>query len=399
MLINFTVGNFRSFRDSKTLNMEATSIKDLNGYVKNRGRLKLLPSAVIYGANSSGKSNFIKALSSFCEIVKTSSKLNSTENLPVSPFLLSEETEKAPTFFEIELLIGDDTFRYGFKADVNQVYEEWLFSKINAKGGEKCLFVRTPEGIGATKYFLEGANLEDKTRNNALFLAVVDSFNGPISQKIIKAISGIWIISGIKHDLLYRMVETTCNEIANFHDVLESLFSGLNMGFNKFEIPENPEIIQQIKAYTYHNKYNSEMQIIDQVRFNMAQNESAGTNKIYDLATVILCAQALGKVLVIDELDSKLHPILTREIVRLFNESKESFDGQLLFATHDTNLLSNKIFRRDQIWFTEKDAGEGTDLYSLAEFKEPDGTKIRNDRSYEKDYINGRYGGIPYIKN
>lgn len=131
----------------------------------------------------------------------------------------------------------------------------------------------------------------------------------------------------------------------------------------------------------------------------MKEHESSGTNKLFDLAALVVGHLEFGAPLIIDELDSKLHPLLTQHIISMFNDPETNLKGaQLVFATHDTNLLNIKTFRRDQIWFTEKDKTEATDLYSLVEFKEPDGTKIRNDRSFEKDYIRGRYGAIPYIK-
>ena len=128
------------------------------------------------------------------------------------------------------------------------------------------------------------------------------------------------------------------------------------------------------------------------------ESESAGTNKVFDIIGFILFSLVSGHPLIIDELDAKLHPLLTIEIIRMFN-SKETNpdDAQLIFATHDTNLLSSKLFRRDQIWFTEKDEVEATDLYSLVEFKDENNQKVRKDRSFESDYIKGRYGAIPYI--
>jgi len=126
--------------------------------------------------------------------------------------------------------------------------------------------------------------------------------------------------------------------------------------------------------------------------------ESEGTKKIIDLAGPVFDTLIAGKILMVDELDAKLHPLLTREIVSLFNNSGTNPNhAQLLFATHDTNLLSADLFRRDQIWFTEKDEFEQTDLYNLVEFKLPDGTKVRNDSNLEKNYIRGRYGAIPFI--
>jgi len=147
-----------------------------------------------------------------------------------------------------------------------------------------------------------------------------------------------------------------------------------------------------------HNKYDSQGLIIDSVAFDKDRSESEGTKKIIDLTGPIFDSLLTGKMLIIDELDAKLHPLLTIQLVNLFNKKETNpKNSQLLFATHDTNLLNADLFRRDQIWFTEKDEFEQTDLYNLVEFKLPDGTKVRNDSNLEKNYIRGRYGAIPYI--
>lgn len=399
MLINFTVGNYRSFKENKTLSMEAIAIKELKESIITRGRYKLLPSAVIYGANSSGKSNLLKALQKFKETILTSAKLNSTDTLDITPFLLNPDTQKEPSFFEIELLIEATAYRYGFVADHKRVFEEWLYQTTEGKKKEQCLFVRTTEGIGITDYFQEGKGLEEKTRDNALFLSVIDMFNGKVAMSLVYSISVLSIISGINHESLSKEI----NEVYHFNEDIQhridSFFTSMDVGFNRFEIPSDKELANKIKAYTLHNIYDKDGQVIGETRFNMKEQESSGTNKLFDLVTYIISSLYIGNTLIIDELDSKLHPILTRQIINLFNNPETNKNGaQLIFATHDTNLLNIQTFRRDQIWFTEKDKTEATDLYSLVEFKEPDGTKIRNDRSFEKDYINGRYGAIPYIK-
>ncbi|MCI4443626.1 MAG: ATP-binding protein, partial [Lentimicrobium sp.] len=144
----------------------------------------------------------------------------------------------------------------------------------------------------------------------------------------------------------------------------------------------------------------SKGKIISDIEFKLEEQESSGTNKLFDLSGYIVFALYYGLQIVIDELDSKLHPILTQEIIKLFNNPETNpKNAQLIFTTHDTNLLGANLFRRDQIWFTEKDDFEATDMYSLLEFKDEDGNTIRKDRSFEKDYIRGRYGAIPYISN
>lgn len=396
MLINFTVGNYRSFKEKKTLSMEATAIKELKESVIVKDGYKLLPSAVIYGANSSGKSNLLKAISKFRDIVSTSSKLNSTDKLEITPFLLNKDTIKEPSYFEIELLVDSTVYTYGFTADDERVHEEWLYEKKGKR--EVCLFVRTPEGVGVTDDYPEGKGLEERTRENGLFLPMVDSFNGEIAKKVIVNITNIFSVSGIDHEFWFRLTNDLCKN-EQFQKRIHDFLISMQVGFDNFEIPEDKEVGKRVKAYTLHHFYNNEGQIIGETRFSMKEHESSGTNKLFDLAALVVGHLEFGAPLIIDELDSKLHPLLTQHIISMFNDPETNLKGaQLVFATHDTNLLNIKTFRRDQIWFTEKDKTEATDLYSLVEFKEPDGTKIRNDRSFEKDYIRGRYGAIPYIK-
>ena len=391
MIINFTVGNYRSFKDKKVLSMEATAIKELNESVIEKEGYRLLPSAVIYGANSSGKSNFLKAIGKFGEIVNYSSKMSSTDKLNITPFLLNQKSTQEPSFFEIEILIDNQTYTYGFTADNLKVYEEWLYIKEGKAKKEKCLFVRTEEGIGIADEYNEGKGLEEKVRDNGLFLSTIHK------------IDCIWVISGIDHESWSVFTNDMCNNKnpeLSFQQEIQDFLKSMNVGFNRFELPEDEKLAKEVKAYTIHNLYNEQEEVIGETRFSMKEHESSGTNKLFDLAALVIGQLALGGLLVIDELDSKLHPLLTQHIIKLFNNPKTNPKGaQLIFATHDTNLLNVKTFRRDQIWFTEKDHSEATDLYSLAEFREPEGNKIRKDRSFEKDYINGRYGAIPYIKD
>jgi AAA15 family ATPase/GTPase len=164
------------------------------------------------------------------------------------------------------------------------------------------------------------------------------------------------------------------------------------------EIPEEfrtlliSKKLQADDIYTTHKKYNAEGEVISLEQFDLDKNESEGTKKLFAFAGPILETLRKGEVIVIDELDARLHPLITRTIIDLFNSNETNINNaQLIFMTHDTNLLSDKIFRRDQIWFTEKDRQGATDLYSLVEYK------VENDASFESDYIKGRYGAIPFI--
>jgi uncharacterized protein len=396
MLLEFTVGNYLSFKDKKTLSLEATAIKEFEDNVFNVGGYKLLRSAVIYGANSSGKSNLLKALNTMREIVINSANKSSTDEIDTVPFLLSTETENQPSFFEVLFLIDGIRYRYGFELNRKYVHAEWLFER-KGSNKEKALFVREKDTIEITNNFNEGKGLEERTRANALFLSVVDQFNGTLSKKIIFWFKNQLIVSGLQHEKNRDLNDVFLKEsiIAIW---IENFLSTLGLGFEELALIETENSKNYIA--TYHNKYNKAGNILGKHEFRLLEQESAGTNKLVDIAGHIGVALLAGRLTVIDELDAKLHPLLTIAIVKLFNSPEHnSKNAQLIFATHDTNLLNYGCFRRDQIYFTEKDRFEATDLCSLVEYKEPDGTKVRNDRSYEKDYIAGRYGAIPFIGN
>lgn len=396
MLVNFTVGNFLSFREKKTLSLEASAIKDAGSQVIEIGRLQILPSAALYGANSSGKSNFLKALGVFSGIVSYSSSTNSIGRLPVTPFLLDEKSETKPCFFEIEVITSDTTnYRYGFECTTSAVEREWLY-RIGPRS-EKCLFIRENDNIGITPAFPEGKGLEERTRSNALFLSVCDAFNGIIAKEVVRSIVIPPIPDNPKELIsfqreLFKDTDKYLTEKAN------EIFQKLDMGFTSFEIPQSESEIREIKAWTKHNVYDEQGVVVGTRRFPMSSYESAGTNRLFDIIYLILLSLEDGSPIVIDELDRALHPLLTKYIIELFNNDKTNPRGaQLIFTTHDTNLLRSKTFRRDQIWFVEKDKMESSDLFCLAEFKDADGVKVRNDRSFEKDYIQGKYGAIPYL--
>ena len=388
MLIEFTVGNYLSFKDKKTLSLEATSIKENSENVFKVGKYKLLRSVVLYGANSSGKSNFIKALGKMKNIVRGSAQNNSTSDIDVIPFLLSTETENQPSYFEILFLIDGIRYRYGFEADNKTIHSEWLYErKVNI---EKRLFIRDKDSIEISNDFEEGKGIEEKTRENALFLSIVDQFNGTTSKKIMKWFSENSIFSGL-HLEIEKGFTLSFLELDDLAVMVKDFLSPLNLGFQDFALKDK-------KIVTFHNKFDSQGNIIDKLEFDLLTQESSGTNKLYDMAGNLIYGLKMGKLTVIDELDAKLHPLLTMAIIKMFNSPVyNTRNAQLVFATHDTNLLNFGGFRRDQIYFTEKDSMESTDLYSLVEYIEPDGKKVRSDRSFEKDYIAGRYGAIPFV--
>ena len=399
MLLEFTVGNFLSFKDKKTFSLEAGGISEHKENVVKEGKYKVLRSAVIYGANSSGKSNFIKALDFMVTTIKDSSKLNSSDKLNIKPFLLNIETENEPSFFEILFIEEGNRYRYGFELDNNKIHNEWFYVlNVNSKK-EALYFVRNNEGIGISDIFKEANGLENKTRDNGLFLSVVDQFNSDVAKLVIKSVSKLYIRSGLEHENSIHATDILCGYDED-RKIISDFIEKLDLGFSSFSIDLDEKKAFKERLKTHHKKYDAKNNFVSNFEFGLNEQESSGTNKIFDLVGYMIFVLRSGMVLIVDELDSKLHPILTQEIIKLFNNPETNpKNAQLIFTTHDTNLLGANLFRRDQIWFTEKDDFEATDMYSLLEFKDEDGKTIRKDRSFEVDYIRGRYGAIPYISN
>jgi len=418
MIIEFTVGNFLSFKDKRTISFEAQGgVSEQKDNFFTFDKQKLLRSVVLYGANSSGKSNLIKAFAVMKDCVLLSVKLNETDELNHNPFLLSSDSESQPTFFEVIFVSQNQIFRYGFEYNQTTIISEWLF-EVKKSTKEEVLFIRTDEGIAVSDKFAEGKGKEESTNNNRLFISLVAQLGGKTANQILQWFNDYSVISGITHTN-YRIFSQNMflNQSEGFEESL-NLFQRLKLGFQNVQIverdPTPEEIIttgnstlrkimsasKKLSFNTIHNKYDSNGNIIDTVSWNKDRYESEGTKKLIDFSGPIFNTLQNGKILIIDELDSKLHPLITMQIINLFNSPETNpNNAQLLFATHDTNLLSTDIFRRDQVWFTEKDDVEQTDLYSLNDFVFADGTKVRKDANLEKNYIAGRYGAIPYITN
>ena len=419
MLIEFKVGNFLSFKDIVTLSMVASPDKDQveTNTIPVDNKIRLIKSAAVYGANASGKTNLFKAMSFMKSFILKSSKESlSTEEIPVEKFRLSTETENMPSTFEIIFMIDKIRYRYGFQADNERIHSEWLFFVPTVR--EATLFIRENDKIKLGTHFKEGRGLEDKTRPNALFLSVTDQFNGKVSREVLKWFGNFKIISGIESEgyATFTISKLDDKEYKNF---TTKLLKVADLGIKEIKtksIPvkrgdlpdDSPDKLKefflagssemfQIQIASIHQKYDESNKPISDETFDFIEHESAGTQALFDFSALIYDTLKNGGVLAIDELTSKLHPMLTRAIIKIFHnfgsgkDRKNQSTAQLVFASHDTNILSNQFFRRDQIWFTQKDQFGATDLYSLEEYR------IRKDASFNKDYIMGKYGAIPLI--
>lgn len=398
MLVNFTFKNFRSFKNEMTLSMEAAPIQELSDAVVKSCDEELLPVAVMYGANSSGKSNVLKALKAMRDVLLNSVRLNPKDRLDAEPFSLDLTSGDEPTSFEIQFTLNGSRFRYGFDYTADAVIAEWLYEK---RPGEREfeLFLRSGNDFKISKTrFAEGLGKQSATPDNRLFVSLVAQLNGKVSQAILDWFSNIDYMSGMDGkgyagktlEMLF-LKQNGASEITSF-------FEETNLGFMELDVEPESGDEKKMKSETVHRLYDADGNYVGTRRFPTEKMESEGTKKIIEIAGPIFDTILNGKILIVDELDAKLHPFLTRKIISLFMDKDiNSKCAQLIFATHDTNLLNIQYLRRDQIWFTEKDKSDSTDLYSLVEFRDDAGNKVRNDRNIEKDYINGRFGAIPFM--
>jgi AAA15 family ATPase/GTPase len=406
MLIEFSVGNYRSFKDVVTLSMVAADEAadndelDKNNVFKVNQNFSLLKSAAIYGANASGKSNLILALYFMQSFVINSSKLQITDKIDLEKFRLSSETEDKPSFFKIVFYLDNKTYEYSFEVTQERVISEGL--SCTPKTRKTNIFSREKDKIKYSKSLMKGKDVKDLTKKNTLFLSIAAQFNDPLAGKILLWFSRLKIISGSQLENLRQLSIDYLSREQNLKNEIVFLIKKLDLSIKDMSIEvgrkpldnfhkDIPDTVYN-SIETYHEKYDLEGKVIGLESFQLNKHESRGTQKLFALLAPILSVLKASEVLIIDELDSLLHPLMAIAIIGLFNSQQiNPKNAQLIFATHDVNLLSNQLFRRDQIWFTEKNRQEATDLYSLVEFD------IDNNASFEQDYIQGRYGAIPFI--
>ena len=419
MLLQFSVNNYKSIKDTITFSM-ATSSKD-EGNSFNIGKYELLKSAIIYGANASGKSNFLKAMAFMGKIVLNKNKvMQSTDALEHFPFRLNTDTQNSSSTFEIVCFINNIKYRYGFEMDDTTVYAEWLYA--SEIGKEAKLFYRDAEEdnyVNPNKFkegfkFFDKKNLKINIPKNQLFIWKCDQNDGEISKSILGWFNKLNLIDGMDNDdyIVDAMEQMKDEDLKN---ELVNLVKTADIGIddillNEEKIPDNYldglPLTEEYKEKlmktlgdttpllnTYHTQYDKDNNEIGKVVFELDKEESKGTRKFFKMSAPILNTLREGKVLIIDELDASLHPMLTKHLIKLFHDEKiNTNNAQLIFATHDTNMLTPHMFRRDQIWLTEKDKFSATDIYSLAQLKDV----IKNE-NFEKQYIQGKYGAIPYL--
>jgi predicted ATPase len=416
MLVQFSVANYLSFKERQTLSMVASRDKTLEGntfLVEEGGGLSLLKSAALYGANASGKSNVVKALKFMRKFVLESAGGQRGDPIPVVPFKLARETVDQPSEFEVVFMVDEDRYVYGFIADHERVHEEWL---TLARGSGKPGRVFTRDDSGAVRRGVhwngELKRLVDLTRPNALFLSVAVQFNSAAVRTAFdwfaKRLRTISDRPEAESEIRYSSVMLSDATLAA---AVTDLARAADLGIDDFSVEQVPLVQTQPFASMTESTRNALLASVpaaepdkvmasvvravhtrsdgERVAFQLDEEESAGTVRLFALAGPWLHVVHLGTVLLVDELDSKLHPLLTRLLVKMVHSAQSN--PQLVFTTHDCGLLDSKLLRRDQVWFTEKDRHGATQLYSLWDFK------VRSDQNLQNGYLTGRFGAIPFI--
>lgn len=426
MLLQFSVENYLSFKDLNTLSM--IGVKSFKEHLDTNtfeiDKIRVLKSAVLYGNNASGKSNFLEAMAFMKAAVINSFRDALMENkerkFPLEKFILNTKTEKEPSFFEVSFIQNNTKYRYGFEIDYNRIVSEWLFHTTTK---EVYLFKRENQKIEINKSaFKEGLGKESNARENVLFLTLIAQLNGKISNEIVEWFKNFNHINGI-HDRGHKRYtidklksdKIFLNWVLHFIKYLEiSNLSTSEEEVNEIDLEtlrdkeKDEEIInlltsmQKIQAkqpkrdqlITFHRKYDENNVLVDTVPFKFDNQESEGTKKLLYLLGPWYDTLKNGKILLIDELDSRLHSNLTQRLVEFFHKFNKK-NAQLIFAVHDISILNRDTFRRDQIWFIEKNQFGASELNSLADFKTE---KVRNKSAFDKNYIQGKYGAIPYFE-
>ena len=413
MLLQFKVKNFQSIKEEAILSMVPSSDKSHPENLAHEGKKDALKSAAIYGANAAGKSAVIRAFVAAIMVVRTSDTRNITQKIPgMVPFQFDEETAQGPCSFEFYFVAQNGVpYRYGFTADSNRVFEEYLYYYSSARPsrvferGDKFTYNQADES-SFSKY-------EEKNTPNKLFLATATNWGNaktaPAYQWLADSIDvyepdftmQTLALQAFEKDEQGELKQFTLSLLRqadiNIDEIKVDIVS-LNNQAKELVFTDsagNPIPQGQVKAVHIHAGHYVQSQSGEGAQFFLDLNEeSLGTKQLFWFSPILKEVFGKGKTMVIDELDRSLHPFLVQFLVELFHTPEiNQTNAQLIFTTHDTTLLSLDTFRRDQIYFVEKDPHTAaTELYSLDEFS------VRKNENIEKGYLLGRYGAIPYLR-
>ncbi len=407
MLIRFSFKNFKSFKDENCLDMEATSLKEHEYNIAKTENIDLLKVAAIYGANASGKTNVLQAFDYMKKriLVSDDSKKNSPiDEENIYSFMINNEEVS----LEVEILAKNDRiYKYGFEVLKNSIVSEWLYIKKVNKF--YSIFEREKNNVTMkSNNKISGlANIDERT----LFLNIyskIDKDNEDFNNVYEWFVNANYLDLGnprfedfINNRISLKILsdEKYKKELLRFIKTFDSGIEGIKTTPDSIEEVQNNNRV--VKVELIHRGEDNKLKALP------LDLESNGTRKMFHLFDFFMDALKNGMVLFIDELDAKLHPLLTRYIINLFHNSETNIGkGQLIYSTHDTVNLNKDTFRRDEIWFTEKNRDGVSEIYALSDYileddeysKNKIGKKVRNDATYNKDYLTGRYGAIPVLE-
>ena len=398
MLCQFTVKNFKSIRDEMTFDMQAAAISEHEDRViKDRDGELYLPVSAIYGPNGGGKSNVLEALHILAaKVLRPLYATDDNNDRPfqmrkilIEPFAFGEKEKEAPTEFELFFRTKTAEYRYVLTVKKDIVLYERLDRVKFDTGRRSALFERSSEGIE-----LKGAFARLKISDELSETLTLLSYLG-ITHKKNEVVNDIlnWFEYGIEFLNYGNPIQELGMAIATSEDV-KTLFlemiQEMDLDIANFRVEEKEN--ERIEVYTKH--------IVDDYEFELnLSEESSGTKKLFGLLPFIANSLVSGTTLVIDELDAKIHPVLLRHIIMMFNDMKINQHGaQLIFTSHDLSTMNSEVFLRDEIWFVAKGNRQNSKLYSLVEFKNEKGESVRKDAKFDKQYLEGKYGADPYLR-
>lgn len=419
MLIDFAVSNFKSIKSRQTLNMIAASfdeLRDLNSFDAGLpAKLpRMLRSSVLYGPNASGKSTLIQALAFMQSVVLHSHGHQAGDLLNTVPFKLASETRNQPSEFEISFIEQGIRYEYGFSCTAQRITEEWLIAYPQGRPQKWFHRLFDPEtGRDLYKFtasFQGGRKrndwAEDTLENTLYFSKAIQNRQEQLRPVFEWFRQRLHVITA-SQALGPNYTVQRCGNEADRRRIVEFM-NAADLCINDIRLEEHllspetfPKDITAVfgegffkeltgKPVTRVKFVHTDTQTGEPIEFNDTE-ESEGTRALFSFAGPWLDVTENDRVLLVDELDSSLHPLIVHQLVKRLHHTGSK--AQLIFTTHDTSLLSQKLLRRDQIWFMEKDEQEGSRLYPLSDFSP------RENEAIERGYLNGRYGGIPFLKD
>ena len=403
--MQFTFSNFKSYLNETTLDLSSTNLSEMKSntinYKKNEEYLKAIS---IYGSNASGKSNVLEAFQQMKFWVLKSFVLSTERKvIPLKRFQFSDAGKNGNSLFEVFFTIDEKEYQYGYSLDEKSIQSEWLYKRnFNFKNKYELVFERENQKFNLNTKLNKTKDLISSMNEKTLLVTLLSSLKIEDAINVSKWFEDTEVINfGDKtfeffvSRSLPKVDFSNEAEYMRFINFLKAIDLGIQ-GVRIEKVDNSNEDMEtdneRYKIYTHH--LNMDTNDFEEIPLN---DESSGTVKMISLYYFLNEALEKGKTLFVDEMDAKLHPLLTRYIINLFQDSESNKNNaQLIFTTHDTNALNKELFRRDQIWFAQKNDKGISELFSLAEYK-INNTKIRKDASYNKDYLGGRYGAIPNL--